>query len=330
MRSVPCFSFLALSISGVLAVAVSSFAQSQSSFPPTFAESAFFAPSDLTISKRVDEVNLAFTVMDKKGRLINNLAAGDFKILDNRLPPQGVTFFQQQSDLPLRVAIVIDASDSIKYRFKFEQKAANVFLKNILRPGKDKALVVAFNSTIHLMRDFSDDVRGLSQAVKKISAGGETALYDAVLFACRKLQDGSPESRRAIILITDGEDTHSRAFLHDAELAPLRAQVTLFALSTNDLSLDPYPKGEAVLDLLSEPTGGRILPSRDEWQLSRAFREVERALRNQYALAYQPSEFRADGSYRRVDVVPVKQGLKVQCRRGYYARREQNWGISPP
>jgi Ca-activated chloride channel family protein len=278
--------------------------------------------SGIVISKRVDEVNLAFTVTDKKGRFIGDLDANDFQVLDNHTPPEELRFFQQQTDLPLRVALLIDASDSIKHRFQFEQNAASTFLKDILRPGKDKAFVISFDGRVHQVHDFSDDVHTLARAVKSIQAGGNTALYDAVILACNKLRhDREPQiTRRAIILITDGMDTASRAFLHDAQEAAARAEVLLFALSTNDLIADSYPKGEAVLDLLTGPTGGYILPARDEGQLSKAFRQIEKALRNQYALGYQPANFNPDGRYRPVEVIPIKRGLKVQCRKGYFAR----------
>ena len=124
-------------------------------------------------------------------------------------------------------------------------------------------------------------------------------------------------------MLSDGVDTASRALLYDAQDASVRAEVTAFALSTNDLTLDEYPKGEAVLDLLTQPTGGGILRAHDESQVSKAFRQVEKTLRNQYALAYQPPVFTSDGTFRRIDIVPHKPGMKVRCRRGYYTRKEQ-------
>jgi Ca-activated chloride channel homolog len=296
----------------------------QAYYPPATAMAAggITSSSGIVISKRVDEVNLAFTVTDKKGRFISDLDATDFQVLDNHAPPQQLRFFQQQSDLPLRVALLIDASDSIKHRFQFEQNAASEFLKGILRRGQDKAFVVSFDGRVHQVHDFSDNVQALARAVKSIKAGGNTALYDAVIFACNKLRhDEEPQiTRRAIILITDGMDTASRAFMHDAQEAAARAEVLMFALSTNDLIADPYPKGEAVLDLLTGPTGGHILPARDQGQLSKAFRQIEKALRNQYALAYEPANFNPDGKYRPVEIIPAKRGLKVQCRKGYFAR----------
>jgi VWFA-related protein len=284
----------------------------------------------ITIEKRVDEVNLAFTVTDKKGHFISNLHQSDFDVMDGRRAPQAFRYFQQQSDLPLNVALLIDASDSVQYRFKFEQRAAAAFLKSIIRGGQDKAMVVAFNSHVHVVNELTDNVDLLAKEIKRVQAEGDTALYDAVTFACTRLRNSPSGTRRAIIIISDGVDTASRALLYDAQDASVRAQVTAFALSTNDLTYDSYPKGEVVLDMLTEPTGGRILPARDESQVNRAFREVEKTLRNQYALAYLPAEFKPDGSFRQVQIIPRKHGLKVQCRRGYFARREEPGNLPFP
>jgi len=314
---------IGVSIVPVLAQTVPSIAAT--SLAPT----GEFAPA-LTISRRVDEVNLAFTVTDKKGRFITNLSPADFQVLDNLQSPSSIDFFQQQTDLPLRVGLLIDASDSIKYRFGFECVAASTFLKNILRPGKDQAFILSFDGRVHLMHGFSDDVRDLSRSVRKIHPGGDTALYDAVVYASNLLKNVPSEARRAIIVITDGEDTHSRSLMSEAGQAAARAQVTLFALSTNDLSYGQYPRGEAVLDLLSLPTGGRILPAHDEAHLGQALRAVELTLRNQYALGYHPSGFTPDGSFHHVQLTPLRKGLRIQCRKGYYARQEDARNLAPP
>jgi len=329
MRSTVLFRVSAIVLAVCAQALIASFAAWTQAYNPAVpalaANPGVSASSGIVISKRVDEVNLAFTVTDKKGRFISDLDANDFQVLDNHTPPQELRFFQQQSDLPLRVALLIDASDSVKHRFQFEQNAASQFLREILRSGKDKASVISFDGRVHQVHDFSDDIHTLARAVKSIRAGGNTALYDAVILACNKLRrDEEPQiTRRAIILITDGMDTASRAFLHDAQEAAARAEVLMFALSTNDLIIDPYPKGEAVLDLLTGPTGGYILPARDEGQLTKAFGQIEKALRNQYALGYEPANFNPDGKYHPVEVIPMKRGLKVQCRKGYFARALQ-------
>jgi VWFA-related protein len=192
---------------------------------------------------------------------------------------------------------------------------------------KDKAFVVAFDSRVHLIHDLSDNVPALCKSVSSIEAGGEPALYDALIFSSNKLRT-IPESqvtRRAIILISDGVDTASRALMHDGEEAAARAETVIVALSTNDPVF--HPQGEIVLDALTSPTGGGILPARDESQLTDAFGHIEKVLRNQYALAYQPAAFNLDGGYRRVEIVPRRHGFKVQCRKGYFASQGQ--GAAP-
>jgi len=302
--------------------ALSSEAAGQALPAANFMPGVLSSGTGITISKRVDEVNLSFTVTDKKGRLINDLGSHDFTILDNHIAPDGVSFFQQQTDLPLRVAVLIDASDSILYRFDYEKNAAAQFLKHILRPGKDQAFVVAFNDRVKLVQDDTDNSKQLSTLIKRIRAGGNTALYDAITFAAAKLRSSRPQTRRAIILISDGEDTKSKAHIYEAEQAAVRAEITMFALSTNEFPSSRSAGGEAVMDLLTGPTGGMILPARDEYHLSRAFQQVEQTLRNQYAMAYRPAQFAPDGSFRSVEVFPIRRGLKVRCRRGYYARQE--------
>src|SRR5581483_2620625 len=258
------------------------------------------------------------TVTDKKGRLINHLTSDDFEILDNHIAPQGVNFFQQQTDLPLRVAVLVDASDSILYRFDYEKIAALMFLKRILRRGKDQAFVVSFNDRVRIAQDTTDDSKELSTSIKRMHAGGNTSLYDAIIFAANKLRNNPPQIRRAIILISDGDDTSSKSHLFDAQQAAIQAEVTLFALSTNEFPGPGKSAGDLVLNRLTETTGGVVLPARDESHLGQAFHKVDQILRNQYAVAYRPARFIPDGSFRSVELFSLRKGLKVQCRRGYY------------
>jgi len=286
-----------------------------------FRGSEFVAPAT-TISKTVDEVNLAFTVTDKRGHFISNLGPNDFRLLDNHQAPERLTFFQQRSDLPLHLAVVIDASASIEYRFKFETNAAAAFLKKTLRPGMDRAFVVTFNDNIRTVAEPTDDPTRLSVALKKLKPGGNTDLHDAVIYACDKLRQ-LPETqitRRAIVLISDGVDTVHRATLQEAEQAASRAQVMIFSLSTNYSEFDANGEGDEILRQLSASTGGALLQAHDEGRLDSAFRNIQKALRNQYVLAYNPSAFHPDGSFRTVGLSTRKQGLRTNCRRGYYAR----------
>ena len=283
--------------------------------------SEFLAPA-ATLSKTVNEVNLAFTVTDKRGRFISNLHPTDFQLLDNHQAPNRLTYFQQRSDLPLHLAMLIDASASVEYRFRFEQNAAIAFLKKMLRPGIDKAFVVAFNDKVKVIQDLTDKTEKLSSALKKVKPEGNTSLYDAVFEASTKLRGTREDqtTRRAIVLISDGVDTVNRTTVKQAEQAAVHGEVMIFALSTNYSDQDPNGGGDAVLKELAEATGGTLLPAHDESTLFAAFRNVEKALRNQYVLAYNPAAFSADGSYRTVEVVPLKHGLRTNCRKGYYAR----------
>ena len=172
-----------------------------------------------TFTKRVDEVNLFFTVTDKHGRFVKDLQQDQFDVLDNTKPPLKVLGFEAQTNLPLRVGLVIDASNSIRDRFHFEQQAAIEFLNQIIRPQSDKAFVLAFDEVPDLQQDFTNDVGKLTKGINNIRPGGGTAMWDAVYYACRdklmKDQSTGPV-RRALILVSDGDDNQSRALRQEA------------------------------------------------------------------------------------------------------------------
>jgi len=280
-------------------------------------------PADFVFQKRVDEVNLLFTVVDHKGRFISDLKLDDLQLLDNQRPPDKIHAFQQETDLPLRVALVVDISGSVTSRFKYEQDSAIEFFRKILRPTVDKAMVIGFNQTMHFEQGFTNDVPALRRAVTRLKPSGETALYDAIAFAADKLRkDSEPGTRKIIILISDGENNMSKAIMNDSEQAALRAEAPIYSLSTNELREDEYTKGEATLQLLSRYTGGELLRAHDKGEVARAFKQVEKALRSQYILSYKPAEFAADGHYRQVALSTRKSHLKVECRRGYFAPKE--------
>lgn len=275
-----------------------------------------------TISKEVNEVNLAFTVLDHHGHFISDLRPDDFRLLDNQLAPVHFTFFQQRSDLPLHLAVLIDASSSVTKRFKMEKDAALRFTKKILRPGKDEAMVIAFNDAVITIQNLTGQTASVSKAIAKVSPGGNTAIYDAIIYAADKLRR-IPESgitRRAIVLVTDGVDTVGRSTLPQAQAAAVRDETMIFSLTTNMPELAPDAPGDKILKQLSSSTGGIMLPANDQARLSSSLHNIEKALRNQYVVAYSPPEFRPDGTYHRVEVVPVRKGLRANCRKGYYAR----------
>jgi Ca-activated chloride channel family protein len=213
---------------------------------------SFLAPIT-TISKDVNEVNLAFTVTDHHGRFISNLHPEDFRLLDNQLAPQRFTIFQQRSDLPLHLAVLIDASASVTHRFKREQGAALAFIKKILRPGKDEAMVIAFNDRVTMIQNLTGRTDSVSSAIAKVRPEGNTALYDAIIYAADQLHR-IPESgitRRAMVLVSDGVDTVGRSSLSQAEAAAARAEAMIFSLSTNQSDDEPDAQGEKILKQVS-------------------------------------------------------------------------------
>ena len=169
----------------------------------------------------VNEVNLIFTVTDKHGRFIQNLQQRDFALLDNQKAPSQVFNFTQQTNLPLRVGIMIDASTSIRQRFQFEQTAAVQFLQQVVRPQTDLAFTMGFDVTPYVTQNYTNDQDKLEAGITKLRPGGGTALFDAVYTACRDQLIKVPLSpqgsvRRALIVISDGDDNQSRAYPDDA------------------------------------------------------------------------------------------------------------------
>ena len=317
------FRFTCALIGVIALICVVGLAVAQTPADPELSRGGGDPDASFVFQKRVDEVNLLFTVVDHRGRFISNLQLNDFEILDDRRAPEKIHSFQQESDLPLRVALVVDISGSVTPRFKYEQQAAIDFFKKILRPAVDRAMVVGFNEKVQLEQDLTNDVGVLRNAVLHLKPEGETALYDAIVYAAERLQKQSEKgTRKVIILISDGENNHSHAIMNDAQQAALRAEAPIYALSTNIQHEGDYSKGEAIMDLLSRYTGGEILPAREKENVVWAFRQVEQALRSQYVLSYKPADFSTDGRYREVKLSARKPKLKVESRHGYYAPRE--------
>jgi len=280
--------------------------------------------AEFTVSKEVNEVNMVFTVSDKRGHLRNNLAREDFQFFDNQQTVGQVRYFHRETLLPMRVGLLIDVSDSIAGYWSNEQKAADIFLHKVLRKGVDEAFVATFDSKVHLIHDWSSDPNTLFAKVRGLpKPEGETALYDALIFACDKVQAKTSNrvARQVVIVITDGVDTASKQHMFEAQQSAARSEVVMFALSTNDLRDGNYPKGEAVLDLMTRNTGGSVLPAREKDELARGFHSIETALRSQYALGYVPDDLESNGRYHVVDIRPLKGDLVVHGRKGYYAPR---------
>jgi Ca-activated chloride channel homolog len=275
-----------------------------------------------TYKVRVNEVNLIFTVTDKHGKFIKNLTQNDIHVLDDHKPVEKIDGFSSETDLPLRVGLLIDVSSSIRDRFKFEQEAAIEFFNQIVRAKSDLAFVLGFDTTAEVTQDFTNDTAKLSNGVHMLRPGGGTAMYDAIYYACRdklmKTSSPSSELRRAIILVSDGEDNQSRVSRDEAVEMAQRANVIVYSISTNTSGMILH--GDKVLEYIAESTGGRVFfPFKIE-DVANAFSEIQEELRSQYAMAYKPPDFHADGHYRSIEIeAQNNKKLHVRTRKGYYA-----------
>ena len=272
-----------------------------------------------TFTIQSNEVNLIFTVTDKKGRFITGLKRENFGLLDDQKPPLSVIGFRQQTDLPLRVGIMIDTSSSIRSRFQFEQDSAVEFFLQIMHRN-DRAFVEGFDIQTNLAQDFTNSVDYLNQGIHKLRPGGGTALYDALYKTCRDEMltlRGDEAIRKVLILVSDGNDNYSRAQLNDSIKMCQRAETIVFTISTN---LSPTKdKGDDILRNISDSTGGQaFFPNKIE-DVSIGFRNIEQELRSQYSLQYRPADFQADGSFRTIYLQTLDSRYTVRTRKGYFA-----------
>jgi len=277
-------------------------------------------PSDTRIILEVNSVNMLFTVTDKKGKFITDLTREDFLVTENKRP-QAIQEFTAESDLPLRIAILIDTSNSIRDRFRFEQQAAVDFITSVIRPRQDKAMIVSFDSSAELVSDLIDDPEKLAAAVRSLRPGGGTALYDALYFACRdKLQQDQPRHkfRRAVIIVSDGDDNQSRVSRDQALEMAQKADAVIYCISTNISRIEA--DGDKVLKYLALETGGQaFFPFKAE-DLAQSFENIANELRHQYNVFYRPDPLKTDGLYHTVDLkVKGRKDLIVRARKGYYA-----------
>jgi Ca-activated chloride channel family protein len=272
------------------------------------------------ITLDVTRVQLLFTVSDKKGRFVTDLGKNDFELAEGK-KPQNIIEFSAETDLPLRLAILIDTSNSIRERFKFQQEAATDFINTVVRPRQDKALVVSFDTSAELVADLTDDTEKLAQAVRGLRAGGGTALYDAVFFACRdKLMQDQPayKFRRAMVILSDGEDNQSRWTREQALEMAHKADVVIYTISTNITRIPT--DGDRVLKYFAQETGGLAFFPFQSRDLAQSFENIANELRHQYNVLYRPDPLKTDGLYHTVDVkVKNRKDLVVRARHGYYA-----------
>lgn len=285
------------------------------------------------IRVEVELVNVAFSVLDKRNRFTPGLGPDDFQVLEDGVP-QEIKFFDANTNMPLRIGLLIDTSNSVRPRFQFEQEAAIDFLFTIIRPDRDLGFVVGFDATAAVVQDVTADAQKLADAIRSLRAGGGTSLYDAVYLACKELlAQGEPdEVRKMLIVLSDGEDNYSQVTREEAIEMARRIGVTIFTVSTNspptehkDARFLQEPckvmnaRGDKVLERLAEATGGRAFCPFNPMDVGQTFQKLANQLRHQYQLAYTPTNHQRDGRFRVVEIRTRREGLRVYHRPGYLA-----------
>jgi len=304
------------------------------------------AQSGQTFRREVNLVDVLFTVLNRRNKLVPDLEQGDFKVFDEG-KPQEIRYFSKQSDLPLRIGMLLDTSNSIRDRIKFEQDASVSFLFSVLRRNKDEAFVMTFDDEPQVIQGFTSDTGALRDQITGTRAGGGTAIYDAIFEACSKQLNHPPRPpgdqpdvvRRVMILISDGEDNLSLRTRSEAIELAQRTSVVIYTISTSTqwVSLsETNPEktsdrkyhltdGDKILQDLAEETGGRSFFPYHVDDLDQSFQDIGDELRNQYSIAYQPANYVLDGRYHKIRLeVPDHKGYQVRARRGYYARPNQD------
>jgi Ca-activated chloride channel homolog len=279
------------------------------------------AESETQITLDVNRVNMLFTVSDKKGRFVTNLTKDEFEVTEEKRP-QSIVEFAAESDLPLRLGVLIDTSNSIRDRFRFQQEAAVEFINSVMRP-EDRAVIVSFDTGPELISDLTSDTEKLAKAVRGLRPGGGTSLYDAIFFTCKeKLMLDQPRHkfRRALVVLSDGEDNQSRYSRDQALEMAHKADVVVYAISTNISGIQT--DGDKVLKYFAAETGGNtFFPFKVE-DLAQSFENIANELRHQYSILYRPEPAKTDGLFHPVTIkVKNRKDLVVRARKGYYAPR---------
>jgi VWFA-related protein len=289
-------------------------------------------PSDEnTVKIPIRRVRLPITVQDKKGQFVAGLTKNDFIILEDKVP-QAIETFSDDLALttPLYIAVLMDTSPSTAGKLKFQQESAMNFIQTVVKPRKDRVLFGTFDDQITLLQDFTDKLDLLDKAVYGVKKmGKQTALFDAVWQFCDEKMRSVP-GRRVLLLVTDGEDTYSRANIRDAIDIAQRTETTIFAISTKAGFLGTVPGVEAGqisdkkdrdLQTLAEETGGVAFFTGDMLSLERSFNRISKELRAQYLVTYNPTNKSYDGTFRKIDVKlsDGHDGLKVRTKHGYKA-----------
>ena len=306
-------------------------AQQPKSGTPAATPSPTPDPGQEKISVTTRRVRLPITVTDKKGQFIPGLTQSDFQVFEDKVPQQIDSFTSEQNNnLSLYVGVLMDTSPSTAGKLKFEQESAMNFIQTVVRPRRDRVLFATFDDQIKLRQDFTDRLELLDRAVFAVKQTGEkTALYDAIWQFCDEKMR-SAQGRRALVVITDGDDTYSRADINDAIDIAQRTETTIFAISTKAGLSGTVPgveagtikdHGDKGLERLCDETGGMAFFTGDMLALERSFTKIANELRSQYLITYKPTNEQYDGSYRKVDVklTNANDKYKLRTKRGYKA-----------
>jgi len=311
----------------------------QQSPPPPASEPQNPAPSVTQPPLRVQAnlVNIIATVVTRREKLVADLSESEFHVFEDG-KEQKIQFFSRETDLPLRIGLLMDTSNSIRERLEFEKDAAIDFLHNTLRRGKDQAFLMIFDNEPAVVQNYTEDAGVLTEAVQRQRAGGGTALYDAITRASQKLSDAPQPAdhsavRRVIVVISDGDDNLSESSRGSAMEAAERAGAAIYCISSSTQwvsameTTDPQKRVERKF-LMEEPdkvlvqfaseTGGRAFFPYSVDDLGQSFQDIGEELRNQYSLAYIPPARQNDGRFRKINVDVSRKGLVVRARKGYY------------
>lgn len=279
--------------------------------------------NSFTIRQAVDETALLLAVSEH-GQMVNNLSVSDIQIRDDNKPPERILQFLPQSNLPLRLGVLIDTSGSVEHRVAFEKTAAKAFLEKVLNPKSDLAFVAGFGQEVSVTQDFTSDAAALEEGVDRLGHYGEgTGVFDAIYFASWKLAAYPDQDRvsRVLVVLTDGEDNTSRRSLKQSIEAAEAAGITVYTFNTSE-NIEPDSDANKVLHLIAERSGGESVYPRTLHELERYFHQLSEVIRSRYLIAYKPAGFIADGRYRQLKVTAARDGkrLRVHVRKGYYAR----------
>jgi VWFA-related protein len=295
----------------------------QSSYVAPYVDSTLMSnSSDVGLSTLVVEVeliNVPLTIKDNRGQLVSSIDPAQLKLFeDDRL--QTIAFFSKETNLPLYIGLLIDSSNSIAERFTFETQTAANFLKNSAKKGHDKAFLMTFNSKIDLLEDFTDDPSLVLQALEKIRPRGATRFYDAMVQAC--LTQMAPlEGRKALVVISDGDDNASELGWKKVLRSAHSADVTIYTISTHPHSRgSKLEKPGKILSRLAEGTGGQAFFPADSQEFASSFDTISRELRSQFSLAYRSSNSIQDGSFRKIKIESPRKDWVLRAKKGYYSR----------